>query len=439
MNHCQVAMTGIPFGNHCLAQGNFTNPGTIIDAIRAASPIEQGVLMISGPSISGRIGILNNKMIVGGIVDGSAEAGIEAVYKLLLQSRGDFLFREATLSDQWDLHQKLYIEASDIKDSLVGAATIGLAKPTVEQSIPSKKEHHDDDDNYPRKKRTVGGISEKPPIIHGIGREVESVNSMFSNGCGSLIDDLIKKQDYTTPIARRRPKRTTESQTLEIVRPKIKKKEQNSYVSPRVTLILVTCIFTSISLASFMITGGSSSAATPSQKTDVSSIYTRTTADKPHSSESKKEAAPFKLPGGPRTVSAPPRRLSPSTGSEVLDGPRTELDTAKVEKTEENNSMDSRDLGLWVQAVRKNPNDPAAREHLAYALLSNNKPDLSVQQFQTALQLKKSSLSEVDNYVDALLVYKHDKLAIHFLQYAMSQDPSLNVLRGKLTSLEQAK
>ncbi|MBX9669295.1 MAG: hypothetical protein K2X93_16845 [Candidatus Obscuribacterales bacterium] len=134
----RIGSNGYVLGSsHCLLEGCFDRPATILSHVRATLPVKQGVVEITSPKLSGRIGVLGNSSISGAIVDGTGETGIGAVYKLLLVPAGRYLFRFPQKTETWELNQDLSMETSELEQLLVGPSNIGLSRPSQTFTTPS--------------------------------------------------------------------------------------------------------------------------------------------------------------------------------------------------------------------------------------------------------------------------------------------------------------
>ncbi len=480
----QLAVSGLAFtSSTSIVQGNFYKPDTVLDTIRMSKPTAEGVIAITSKHANGRIAISNNSIIVGAVVDGTGETGIGAVYKLLLVPTGTFLFRQQVPQEQWHLQQDLNLHVHDVKTSLAGPASIGLARPadvsltnlpavtkpepvvtttslvSVAPSFDTNVRDLSDDvfEEYIQSRRTFR-----------INNYEQTVSNTFVADCTKLLDSVEKKT--TTEIVRpRQSGRTTDPnlRALKVVPEQSEKPVAKSM--PLASAAIVAGIMGFIGIvgfASHSITPTRSTTQTSvnrtanflseaSAKTGAASADTedlRITSNSDNTDSLKatvikqspiftianaesEQPTPdhttFILPGaGPIHNSAPAvdSTQSSESGTASKDTIDSLLAKSKVVETE--------NMSFWVQAVRTNPNDAIAREHLAYKLLANGQPKVSVQQFQAMMMLRQPSTEEIAKYVDALVLYDQKPLAQQFLTNALTANPSQEGLRQKLASLQ---
>lgn len=130
MNSLAASGTLILNNSTNVVQGQFYKPETVLDAIAKSQPIENGIIIITGRDISGRLGVQNNSVITDGVMDKTGETGTVAVCKLLLLAQGSYNFRHAVPSDQLNFEQDLNLPFDDVKRFLSGPSSIGLACPS---------------------------------------------------------------------------------------------------------------------------------------------------------------------------------------------------------------------------------------------------------------------------------------------------------------------
>jgi len=115
-----------------MATGQFYKPEVVLDNVARSSPTEEGVIVISTRDLTGRIGVHNNSVIIGAVVDSTGETGNAALCKLLLLPYGSYTFRKAIPMDNFHLQQDLNLTFDDVKRFIGGPNSIGLAN-TAEQ------------------------------------------------------------------------------------------------------------------------------------------------------------------------------------------------------------------------------------------------------------------------------------------------------------------
>ncbi|MDZ4836754.1 MAG: hypothetical protein SGJ27_23485 [Candidatus Melainabacteria bacterium] len=506
MNNCKLASSGLAFTNsNSIVQGNFYKPDTVLDTIRMSKPTADGVIVITGKHASGRIGVSSNCLIVGAIVDGSGETGIGAVYKLLLVPYGTFNFRQQLPQEQWHIQQDLNLHVHDLKASLAGPASIGLARPadisltnltaatpvqnTFVPNIPNFENSFQHTNvwisNHSKSNDETLVASGTSIILNALAPDAEkeeifeeyvqsrriiriknyeqSVSNTFVADCDKLLDAVDKKQ--TVEIVKARSGRTTDPnlRALNVVPEPTTK---STTFKPLVSAVIIAGVMGLIALvgfvshsqsstsntvttidstADFMATVNAKSANAAAAKEDLRITSNSDTSPdlsatvikqspifsiaNSNSEQPSPDHTTFILPGaGPINSSAPAADNSQPT--------KTATDATLNSLLAKNVVVESENLSFWVQAVRKNPNDAIAREHLAYKLLAHGQPKVSVQQFQALMVLRQPGTEEISKYADALVLYDQKPLAQQFLTYAMSADPSKVELRQKLAAIQ---
>lgn len=478
----QLAVSGLAFtSSTSIVQGNFYKPDTVLDTIRMSKPTVDGVIAITSKHANGRIAISHNSLIVGAVVDGTGETGIGAVYKLLLVPSGTFLFRQQVPQEQWHLQQDLNLHVHDVKTSLAGPSSIGLARPadishtnlpavtkpevtttslvSVAPSFDTNVRDLSDDvfEEYIQSKRTIR-----------INNYEQTVSNTFVADCTKLLDSVEKKT--TTEIVRpRHSGRTTDPnlRALKVVPEPSEKPVAKSM--PLASAAIVAGIlgfigivgFASHSIAPAKSTTQASvnrtadflseaSAKTGAVSADTEDLRITSKSDNTESLRATvvKQSPIFTIANAEAEQPSPDHTtfILPGAGPIHNSAPAVGSTQSSESSTKNNDTLDSllaknkvvetENMSFWVQAVRTNPNDAIAREHLAYKLLANGQPKVSVQQFQAMMVLRQPSTEEIAKYVDALVLYDQKPLAQQFLTYAVTANPSQEGLRQKLDSLQ---
>jgi hypothetical protein len=267
----QLAVSGLAFtSSTSIVQGNFNKPDTILDTVRMSRPTANGIIVITAKHVSGRIGVSNNCLIVGAIVDGTGETGMGAVYKLLLVPFGTFNFRQEVPQEQWHIQQDLNLHIHEVKTSLAGPSSIGLARPAdvsltklpalPQVNVPESKtplQNVQDLNvkvaNYTRSADSALATGNTNIINNSIassnqGEEIfeeyvqsrrtiqinnyeQTISSTFVADCNKLLDSVEKKQSETKEMVRPRRTTLTDLQTLKNVPEPTPKKSNSTHVS----------------------------------------------------------------------------------------------------------------------------------------------------------------------------------------------------------------
>lgn len=533
MNNCQLALSGLAFTNsNSIVQGNFYKPDTILDTVRMSKPLAAGVIVITAKHASGRIGVANNCVLVGAVVDGSGETGIGAVYKLLLVPHGTFNFRQLLPQEEWHLQQDLNLHVNEVKSSLAGPSSIGLARPadisltkltaiapvanSSSASSYSGTEPSDVSMRYSNDGLRIAGSTSivnntvspssrsdhSEEYNHGrrtikINNYEQTVTNAFVAECSKLMQSVPPSPSNQAPLMNSVEK----SQTGEIVRPRSLRTTDPNLVAMRKTdpqlralkvvsesdlkpsksaksrqyasaalIAVVMGFILSVGIAShsgsnryvpsspsaqsaqapnstaeFMAAASANSSAASATSEDLRIKGTDSTPDlqatvtKPSpifsiaNAETERPSpnhTTFILPGAAPINSSPPP-VSNSQSTETSTATNATLDGLLAKS-----KIESENMSFWVQAVKNNPNDAIAREHLAYKLLANGQPRVSVQQFQAMMVIRQPGSEEISKYVDALVLFGEKRLAQQFLTSVLTADPSKEALRQKLQSIQ---
>lgn len=416
MNCSQLASSGYAFtGSHCVAQGNFQSPETILDAVLTARSVRDGVIAISGQGVTGRIAVINNTVISGGIVNGTGESGISAVYKLLLVPRGSFVFRQALPQDQWQLQQELGLNAIEVKELLAGPSSIGLAEPTSQRAQVSHVDETSASDDlmarYADDSRTLTMYSRL------------RLARTYNDDCSKLVSDTISQTCELSGVFKRPIRAELKPQYA--LPKRVQKKRKDSHSIGSVLALIVVASFAAFVVLPMGLWKNAANTATAAASTEGSGeVIIEKPIEAPVETPKRKSAS-FMLPHRGSQHSAAPA----NTTARPSDSETARSDKDKI--------VDSKKVSFWAQTVRTNPNDPVAREQLAYALLSSGDATVSVQQFQAMMVLRTVQAEEIERFVDALLVYDQPEVAKQFLQSVISGYPSQQSLSRKLARLEQ--
>lgn len=100
--------------------GKLTPPDGIYGALRAVrngNPMNIAVLLILSQNTRGKIGIANNRVIIGASVEGSGETGQAAFEKMAAQFSGMYGVREPVQNEKVELQQKLLVDIDQMLQS----------------------------------------------------------------------------------------------------------------------------------------------------------------------------------------------------------------------------------------------------------------------------------------------------------------------------------
>ncbi|MBX9671585.1 MAG: DUF4388 domain-containing protein [Candidatus Obscuribacterales bacterium] len=459
MNYSQLAASGHAFtSSTCIAQGHFQNPDAILDLVASSKPIKDGVLVITGKSIKGRIGVVNNSLVIGGVIDGTGESGVSAIYKLLLLPHGRFVFRQAVPQDYWELKQEVNQGFDELKSFLAGPSSIGLSQPAdvapistdqrISQQILDSPFMKTSTDNVQSMIDVIGVQNAIDEITHN-SQTVSGPNMRFNSGeytrdCGQLLQEVSGKHHLTKELdllARKKEKK----QELIIPAETPVKQDKNSL---RYVALFLAAAVVVVCVAS---TGGvSKDSALATRTVDAQVATAKSAAALLAVAQGKgaseptpaKPTAHYILPSQSAINQVAPSGTTSAATTKrdhyFLSSHTIDSGDDKVNQVKDSKEADSKSILFWAQAVRKDPNAPGPREHLAYALLMEGDRDISVQQFEALMVLRRLSPDEIIRYVDALLEHKETNLAKQVIAKAIVADPNQAALNAKLAALDSS-
>ncbi len=437
MNYFQIASNHSSFGSStCITQGSFQNPNILLDVIANAKATKLGVVEITGKMVSGRLLIANNVIISGCVVDGTGESGTGAVCKLLLIPFGNYVFRQAVPQDEWELQQHLDLSSDAVASFLSGPSSIGLSTHTssvLELSFEPEDCSYTPPNDYVQSLIDAVGVASVLQERSQSSLEITArlpASQEHSADCQKLVEGFTQRQQTTDIDFRVREKRVVEKVESSVQQSKEKRSKHSD-----LSIYLIGIVFMiGFSIVSLMYSRSDATSTSLASKPIAASIVINSPSTDSKSEE--EEPTRYSLPAQGAYNSAPPPAKSNSISQRVTFENSDGNTSAGSEVTRGSQIDDSRVVSFWVQEVKKNPNDPAAREQLAYTLLRVNRPDVSIGQFQALMRLRKVSSEELIRYTNALSLFNHRVFAGRFLRAVLAADPDNAAIREQLAQME---
>lgn len=385
------------------------------------------MIELSGTGFTGRIGVQNNFSITGALIDSTGETGVGALCKLLLIPNGSFVFRQANPIDQAQLSQSLNLTFEDTLSFLAGPSSIGLLKPAFIFTEASSKPAAPDLNGRQSLLDAVG-------VGHELMRREASLpsskhSSRHDMDCRELLNERLEKQCKKTSLDLKRPAK----KTLNVDPEQFREDQASNAHSGQ--LLSIVFIFALIFVLWHSGSGAIESDTTlPVSREPVRTIenHSQTNTRQPLSTKGGAKPVYFELPSAPAVNS-----ISPSN-QYLASTPKDYRDEGTDDAGFHSAVIASNGVSRWTVAVKSDPNDPVARERLAYAFLWSGKTQLSIQQFRVLMSLRSVDDNELDRYVDALFIFDHSELPEMFLRQLIAYDPTRESLRQKLDLVEAA-
>ncbi len=359
----------------CMVKGSFHKPETVLDAVARSQHTPEGVIEITSRDVSGRIGVSNNNLIIGGVIERTGETGIGAVCKLLLLPFATYNFRHAVPVDQWHLNQELNLHFNEVKRFLIGPSSIGLARP-ADQSLNNLKALTLDEGkalladrnssvedvqftweltNFGKAcaptwettnfRKTFKITEEELATTHYAVDPQLTTSGAYLTDCNELLEIVEKKRQETADVISFQERARRSQTDLEILKPgplpSRSKKEKSS--TPLLVAVAVGAVMGVMGIYAVCKSAQSSTVPVANQpagvqsqtaKTDLGSgaASASTVASAPANNAAPAAGcAPFSLPGANPINSAPPANVAPaSTASE----PTAVADNQEASSTE---------------------------------------------------------------------------------------------------------
>lgn len=441
-----------------MVKGHFYKPETVLDMVGRAHPVENGVIEITGRDISGRLGIKNNKVVTGGVVDKTGETGTGAICRLLLLPYGMYSYRHAVPADHLYLQQDLNLPFDDAIRFLSGPSSIGLAYPGKQtlnnlKALTGEPELTGPDFSWQSTSvcSSYEGEESSEPEVDAGNNDSDSRSDSRSNGAGSNLansgsDEYINDcKNLVESVDRKRKeileikiKEASQTQTrLEALNPgPLPKRKENRQSINKVHVaagvgalvgLIGLCVIMESRLPDRLSEAVAS--APPVEQVDSDPGYVLASDPVP-------ATAPFVLPSSP-----PPAEPPASTFGAAND-------TAQASNTQPvpaissqntapptSNEIGDAEINRWLDAVRKDPGDAKARRELAQAYLLKGDTTTSIEQFYSVMKLRKVDATEIIAYANNLMVFGSKDLSRQFLTNILRSDPSQNTIRERLAEI----
>ena len=444
-----------------MATGQFYKPEVVLDNVARSTPTEEGVIVISTRDLTGRIGVHNNSLIIGAVVDSTGETGNAALCKLLLLPYGTYTFRKAIPMDNFHLQQDLNLTFQDVKNFIGGHNSIGLAN-TAEQVLknfrPGQNAHKAntvptgdfdwETTGFRTKFDDVVDQSEYEPIAQPIDREIYE---SYMKDCNLILEAIKEKRTEEIEMLHvlAEPRKVAVAEALAKPMPLPTRKKKNAVKIEPLWIVAAACVvlgfggFTMLSQNALVMRGDAVQAATPEEAGGAPLMAGATAGTQPEQTAAGK--APYALPApstSPPPNPAPPPEPEPAveeSAEENVDlGPapeRVSSGTANLAPAPAASAAGNDEVTRYSNAVRKNPGDIAARRSLAYAYLVAGNAPASLEQFYTVMKVQKVDSTEIIEYADNMMAFCGRSAAKQFLTDMVRMDPNSTVLRQKLQTM----
>ncbi len=443
MSYFQIASNHNSFGSStCITQGSFQNPGSLLSIIASAKATKLGVVDITGKLVSGRLLIADNDTINGCVIDGTGETGTGAVCKLLLLPFGNFVFRQAVPQDEWELQQQLELTSDAVASFLAGPSSIGLAShatAVLDLCFEPEEPPYSPENDYVQSLIDAVGVAtvlqEQPDTSLEKTARFPACQE-HSRDCQKLVEGVAQRKRTSEVDFRIREKRVVEK--IENIEP------QPKVARPKQSEILVAMLGFGLFIAFAMVSLSSSMndlTSNPSSKPIAATIaFNQESTEQSSNEDVEQQPTRYSFPERGAYNSEPPPVAKSNTISHRVTFDKTDNVTApageQTHATSGSQVDDTQVVSFWVKEIKKNPNDPAAREQLAYTLLRVDRPEVSIEQFQALMHLRKVGAEELIRYTSALSMYNHKALAAQLLRSVLSTDPNNDAIRAQLAQME---
>ncbi|MBX9670576.1 MAG: hypothetical protein K2X93_23440 [Candidatus Obscuribacterales bacterium] len=446
MSYFQIASNHNSFGSStCITQGSFQSPGSLLSIIASAKATELGVVDITGKLVSGRLLIADNDTISGCVIDGTGETGTGAVCKLLLLPFGNFVFRQAVPQDEWELQQQLELTSDAVASFLAGPSSIGLAShatAALDLCFEPEAPPYSPENDYVQSLIDAVGVAtvlqDQPDTSLEKTARFPACQE-HSRDCQKLVEGVAQRKLTSEVDFRIREKRVVEK--IENIEP------QSKVTRPKQSEILVAMLgfglfiaFAMVSLASSISDLTSNTSSSSSKPIAATIAFNHESTEQSSNEGEEQQPTRYSFPARAAYNSEPPPVSKSNTISHRVTFDKTDIGTApageQTSATSGSQVDDTQVVSFWVKEIKKNPNDPAAREQLAYTLLRVDRAEISIEQFQALMHLRNVSAEELIRYTSALSMYNHKALAAQLLRSVLSTDPNNDAVRAQLAQME---
>ncbi len=443
--------------NTSMAKGEFYKPEVVLDNVARSTPTEDGVIVITTRDVTGRIGILNNNTIIGGVVDGTGETAIAAVCKLLLLPYGSYTFRRATPVDKIHLGQDLNLKFDEAKRFLQGPSSIGLASPA--EHVLSNI----------RPKPTVDGLAWESTNLRATfettsesGEQVvepepyastPADSGVYMHDCNALLDAIVEKRKEEMFVTDQ-PRRTATDLPLLAGPLPSRKREKNTLgivvLAVAVSLVLGLAGYSSLKPSHHQAIAeqaapyiaAAEQASTDAQQTSAVGVVANG-ANPPVEETPQTGSAPYSFPSSSQQTSPPPNPAPPAAPEAQAKAEAPEPGapalipaTASVPIAHAvSNPHGNQEVLRCSDLVRANPGDPKARTSLAYAYLQIGDANNSIKQFYSAMKMTRVETNDILQYADNMVVFCGRGAAKQFLSDVLRSDPGQSAVRERLNTL----
>lgn len=445
-----------------MATGEFYKPEVVLDNVARSSKTEEGVIVISTRDLTGRIGVQNNSLIIGAVVDSTGETGNAALCKLLLLPYGSYTFRKAIPMDNFHLQQDLNLTFEDVKRFIGGHNSIGLAN-TAEQVLknfrPGQNAHKAntvptgdfdwETTGFRTKFDDIVGDADYEPIAQPIDREIYE---SYMSDCNLILEAIKEKRTEEIEMFHVLSEPSKRAQEEALLKPgplPTRKKKTVLKIEP-MWIVAAACVvlgfggFTMFSQnAMIMRNDAAQTAATEAPADQVVASAQEPAKPTPSASGTAPYAFPNQStspPPNPAPAEPPPDTSSDSSSEDDAAslGPApapVSAGSANLAPAPAASAAGNDEVMRYSDAVRKNPGDIGARRSLAYAYLVAGNAPASLEQFYTVMKVQKVDSSEIIEYADNMMAFCGRSAAKQFLTDMVRIDPNSTVLRQKLQSM----
>jgi hypothetical protein len=449
-----------------MAAGEFYKPEVVLDNVARSSKTEEGVIVISTRDLTGRIGVQNNSLIIGAVVDSTGETGNAALCKLLLLPYGSYTFRKAIPMDSFHLQQDLNLTFEDVKRFIGGRNSIGLAN-TAEQVLknfrPGQNAHKAntvptgdfdwETTGFRTKFDDIVGDVEYEPIAQPIDREIYE---SYMNDCNLILEAIKEKRTEEIEMLHVLSEPSKRAQEEALLKPgplPTRKKKSTIKIEP-MWVVAAACVvlgfggFTMFSQnAMIMRNDAAQTAAAPEPAPAPADQAGGGAQETAKATPTAAGTAPYAFPAqstSPPPNPAPPEQPVDSTADSSAEDDASSLAPAptpvlagspNLAPAPAASAAGNDEVVRYSDAVRKNPGDISARRSLAYAYLVAGNAPASLEQFYTVMKVQKVDSSEIIEYADNMMAFCGRAAAKQFLTDMVRIDPNSTVLRQKLQSM----
>lgn len=448
-----------------IVKGQYYTPKAVLDPVAGSKVIADGVIEIVGRDLTGRMGVKNNAIITGAVIDSTGETGTAAVCRLLLLPFGNYTFRSAVPSDQLHLQQDLNLTFEDAKRFLAGPSSIGLAVPgktTLNNLKALTGEEALDMLSNERLTAPVQdmqpGSEEGPDLTwnrsnfcddysrkeHERAEAANLGKTEYIDDCKKLVQEAEKKRAQTLEIQIKEQVEQQRNTMVEKPGPLPKRQQQAKPMDVKMLTLGVVAFLgiTGASMVSdYLIKLQHGVAYVPPAPKSVG----ETLEDGRKAIEYKPEpekvpegtTAPFDLPAGGSNTAPPDVNHDKAKDSQDEPPPIQTTDPLISQSigAPTSSQLGNEEVTRWVSAVTKNPQDPDARRELAQAYLMKGDTTASIEQFYSLMKLRRVESDEIIGYSNNLMVFGNKELARQFLTNILRSDPARTEIRNRLAEM----